>query len=503
MKTSDMMSWIGSVLAITAVMQGFIPRDFWNYCGDWLLSVISPYTYFVISQYDEANANDLYVAVQTYLSSLTRQRARKSNLSMAKNAKTFSFSLSNNQRIYDNFEKVGVEWMHTVEERKNTLWMGWSNSSDERRAFQVKMPRRGKDFIVDAYFSYIVKEAKVLQRSNRDLNLYSNRNGNGMSGGWSSIPFKHPASFDTVALDPEQKSSLLKDLDNFLHGEEFYRRVGKAWKRGYLLFGPPGTGKTSIIAAIANHLRYDVYDLELTEVRTNSDLRKLLLRTSDKSIIVIEDIDCSLDLSGQRKKKKKTKPADEEPKAPNGKPEEDDNPSKVTLSGLLNFTDGLWSACGSERIFIFTTNYVNKLDPALLRPGRMDMHIKLGYCRYPAFVALARNFLQIKDHPRFADVQQIIDSTCMSPAEIAEILTKERNDPDLAIDFVVKALRDRKSNPPAHDKDDDHSSVHDESVHTDEESVQPDNEAIQSDDESVQTDDELVQPSSDDEERTN
>ena len=61
---------------------------------------------------------------------------------------------------------------------------------------------------------------------------------------------------------------------------------------------------------------------------------------------------------------------------------EEDSNSKVTLSGLLNFIDGLWSAIGGEGIIVFTTNYVEKLDPALIRGGRMDKHIELSYCGF-------------------------------------------------------------------------------------------------------------------------
>ncbi|CAM6127662.1 unnamed protein product [Calypogeia fissa] len=380
------------------------------------------------------------MAQSTRTSALTRERARKSKMAMNKNAKNVTFSLASNQRIRDTFNKVNVEWIHTIEERKNTVWTG-TTKTDERRIFQVKMPRRQKEFLLDSYFSYIVKEAKELERSNRDLNLYFNKKvvRNGRGRGWGSIPFEHPSSFDTVAIDPEQKLSLLDDLDSFLHGEQFYKRVGKAWKRGYLLYGPPGTGKTSIIAAMANELRYDIYDLELTEVQSNADLRKLLLHMADKSILVIEDIDCSLDLSGQRKKKKSKDDDDPKAASPQANPDEDDKSSKVTLSGLLNFTDGLWSSCGSERILVFTTNFVDKLDPALLRPGRMDVHVNLSYCGYPAFKILAKNFLQVSEHPSFEDVRQIIDSSFMTPAEIAEIFTKDRSDPDLALDLVVSS----------------------------------------------------------------
>lgn len=103
------MSWIGSVLAVAAIMQGFVPGVLRDYAGDLLIHLISPYTYFVIPEHEGTNANELYVAVQTYLSCLTRQRARKSNLSMAKNSKNMTFSLARNQCICDTFETVGMD----------------------------------------------------------------------------------------------------------------------------------------------------------------------------------------------------------------------------------------------------------------------------------------------------------------------------------------------------------------------------------------------------------
>lgn len=76
----------------------------------------------------------------------------------------------------------------------------------------------------------------------------------------------------------------------------------------------------------------------------------------------------------------------------------------VTLSGLLNFIDGLWSSCGNERIIIFTTNHKEKLDPALLRPGRMDVHIYMGYCTTAGFRKLATTYLGIKDDKLFGSI---------------------------------------------------------------------------------------------------
>lgn len=100
-------------------------------------------------------------------------------------------------------------------------------------------------------------------------------------------------------MDPVLRKELLDDLDRFVRRKEFYKRVGKAWKRGYLLYGPPGTGKSSLIASMANYLKFDVYDMELTSLRRNSDLRRFLVSTGNRSILVIEDIDCSIELENR------------------------------------------------------------------------------------------------------------------------------------------------------------------------------------------------------------
>lgn len=170
-------------------------------------------------------------------------------------------------------------------------------------------------------------------------------------------------------MDPAKKQEIIDDLIIFSMSRDYYMKIGKPWKRGYLLYGPPGTGKSSMIAAMAKLLNYDIYDLELTAVKDNSELKKLLQDTSNKSITVIEDVDCSLDLTGKRKKKKKEDEDEKDPIKEKADDEEEESKqgSKVTLSGLLNVIDGLWSACGKERIIVFTTNYVEKLDPALIR----------------------------------------------------------------------------------------------------------------------------------------
>jgi chaperone BCS1 len=167
---------------------------------------------------------------------------------------------------------------------------------------------------------------------------------------------------------------------------------------------------------------------------------------------VIEDIDCSLDLTGQRKKRKEKdddeadKEKDPISKMKREAEEESGSGSKVTLSGLLNVIDGIWSACGGERIIIFTTNYVDKLDPALIRRGRMDKHIVMSYCCFEAFKVLAKNYLDIESHELFGKIEELFVESKMSPADVADSLMpkSDEQDEETCLKRLVEALEASK-----------------------------------------------------------
>ena len=84
--------------------------------------------------------------------------------------------------------------------------------------------------------------------------------------------------------------------------------------------------------------------------------------------------------------------------------------------------DGLWSSNGDERIIVFTTNHKERLDPALLRPGRMDMHIHLSFCTVSGFRILASNYLDVQSHPLFEQIDLLLEKVEVTPAEVAEWL---------------------------------------------------------------------------------
>ncbi|RLM85256.1 AAA-ATPase [Panicum miliaceum] len=318
-----------------------------------------------------------------------------------------------------------------------------------RESLELSFDAEHTDMALERYVPFVMSTAEELQMRDRALRIFMNE---GRS--WHGINHHHPATFDTLAMDPALKDSVIADLDRFLKRRDYYRRIGKAWKRGYLLYGPPGTGKSSLVAAMANYLRFNLYDLDLSEVRLNSSLQKLLIHMPNKSILVIEDIDCCFDAAASRKDAKAPELVEELDPGYTSDSSDDSwpmnthrqgaaPPKGLTLSGLLNFIDGLWSTCGEERIIVFTTNYRDRLDPALLRPGRMDMHIYMGYCSWEAFRTLARNYFLVDDHELFPEIQALLSAVDVTPAEVSEMLLRSE-DVDVALRGLKEFLQEKR-----------------------------------------------------------
>ncbi|KAL1200918.1 AAA-ATPase [Cardamine amara subsp. amara] len=396
-----------------------------------------------------------YDSIRNYLSSKSTALAKRLKANESKNSKSLVFSLDDHEAIEDVFEGVKVVWSLNVRENEYQSNTYGNSSSEDRRYLRLSFDNSHREMITKTYIDHVLREGKEMGLKKRERKLYTNNSNQDLyswrQGKWSSVSFDHPATFETLAMDLEKKEEIKKDLIKFSQGKDYYKRVGKPWKRGYLLYGPPGTGKSTMISAMANFLNYDVYDLELTTVKDNSELKKLMLDTKAKSIVVIEDIDCSLDLTGQRKKKKE-EDEDEEEKEEKKKEEAgmvwmiDEKQSKVTLSGLLNAIDGLWSACSGEKIIVFTTNFVDNLDPALIRRGRMDNHIEMSYCKFEAFKVLAKNYLEIESHDLYGEIGRLVEEVDMSPADVAENLMPKSDGEDVQICLkrLVKSLEEEK-----------------------------------------------------------
>ncbi|GLU12283.1 hypothetical protein SLE2022_289770 [Rubroshorea leprosula] len=453
---ATMGSTIASFMFVWAIIRQYCPYEVRRYFEKYahrLTGFFYPYIKISIHEFtgDRLKRSEAYVAVEAYLSTNTTRSAKRLKAEMGKDSTNLVLSMDEYERVTDEFRGVKVWWVasNVVSPARSVSYY----PEQEKRFYRLTFHKRHREIITGAYLEHLVKEGREIRARNRQRKLYTNSPGykwpSYKQTMWSHIVFEHPATFETMALEPEKKQEIIEDLVTFSQSKDFYARIGKAWKRGYLLYGPPGTGKSTMIAAMANLLNYDVYDLELTAVKDNTELRKLLIETTSKSIIVIEDIDCSLDLTGQRKKKPEKGSDEEKEKMDKERKEvkeEGSGSSKVTLSGLLNFIDGLWSACGGERLIVFTTNYMEKLDPALIRRGRMDKHIELSYCSFEAFKVLAKNYLNLESHPMFETVRGLMKETKITPADVAENLMPKSplDNAEKCLSSLIQALEEAK-----------------------------------------------------------
>ena len=449
---SELFSHLASLFFMWGTFKQFLPRtcidSFWNK----LIAYFKPETSItfyekVSGRQGDYKRNEAYTAVENYLTTISTHQSKNLKAEFNKKKKSAKLSMDENEEAWDEFDGIKVKWF-SGKYVSQSRTISYYPSDTEKRFYVLTFNTKYLKIVTENYLDYVVSEGRAIQFKRKQKRLYTNSPSNDGDDAWSYVAFEHPGTFQTLAMDPKKKEEIMNDLITFSKGKEYYAKIGKAWKRGYLLYGPPGTGKSTMIAAMANFLGYDVYDVELTSIKNNTVLRLMLGDISSKAIIVFEDIDCSLDLTGQRKNKK-GKGGYKNPIAKKLEEDEEDNgggESKVTLSGLLNFIDGLCAGCGGERIIVFTTNHVENLDPALIRRGRMDKHIELSYCKFEAFKVLAKNYLDIESHPLFEKISQLLEEVNMSPADVAENLMPkiEGGKAETCLESLIQALESLK-----------------------------------------------------------
>jgi len=190
---------------------------------------------------------------------------------------------------------------------------------------------------------------------------------------WMMRSLVRARSIDSVVLPADPKERLLADLHEFLGPDtkQWYRDHGIPHKRGYLFHGVPGSGKTSLIQAIAGHFEYNVCYIHLTHPHlTDDSLRAAVNQAPKRSLLVIEDVDAIF--GRDREKLLKDSP--------------------LTFSGLLNSLDGVGKAEG--QIFILTTNHRERLNPALIRNGRADVHVEFTHASDEQIAGMFTRFYQ-------------------------------------------------------------------------------------------------------------
>ncbi|CAO1638655.1 unnamed protein product [Sympodiomycopsis kandeliae] len=214
---------------------------------------------------------------------------------------------------------------------------------------------------------------------------------------------------ESVVLSRGQKERIVDDVKSFLNRGKWYARRGIPYRRGYLLHGSPGSGKTSIIQALAGNLDMNICLLNLSERGLTDDkLNHLLSLAPEKSIILLEDIDVAF------------------PSRTKSSEENKEYQTSVTFSGLLNALDGVTS--GESRIIMMTTNHVERLDPALIRPGRIDLIEELGDADENMIKDLFERFYGVarEEALEFKNQDNVIDADTLQQlsAQLVEAVTQ-------------------------------------------------------------------------------
>ena len=249
-------------------------------------------------------------------------------------------------------------------------------------------------------------------------------------------PFGHPRArrpLASVVLDDGVAAGLVRDVREFIATAAWYRERGIPYRRGYLLHGPPGCGKTSFIMALAGELEYSICVLNLSDPAMSDDrLQHRLADAPENSIILLEDIDSAF---GSRDASAAT-------------PDAYQGLNRLTFSGLLNAVDGVTSTEG--RIVFMTTNFADRLDAALIRPGRVDVQQYVGFCSREQLRSMFANFYPAcaaGDATRFADALAAANAAGVdvSPAQVQGYFMLHKHSAREAIEQAFKLCRPPKT----------------------------------------------------------
>lgn len=231
---------------------------------------------------------------------------------------------------------------------------------------------------------------------------------------------------NSVILDTGISERIVNDCQEFINNPSWYSERGIPYRRGYLLHGPPGCGKSSYITALAGELERGICVLNLSERGLTDDrLNHLLAVAPQQTIILLEDIDAAFT---SREESKEVKAAY-------------DGLNRVTFSGLLNCLDGVAST--EARILFMTTNYLSRLDPALVRPGRVDVKEYIGWCSANQVEQMFLRFYKEPGKDPGILATEFSNSVMsfkkhVSPAQIQGYFMFHKSNPDAVINNVTQ-----------------------------------------------------------------
>ncbi|KAK8146510.1 hypothetical protein G3M48_003011 [Beauveria asiatica] len=263
---------------------------------------------------------------------------------------------------------------------------------------------------------------------------------------WSKEASRVARPLSTVAMDRDTKAQLVADMARFVNPatQRWYAQRGIPYRRGYLFYGQPGTGKTSLSLSVAGHFDLDIYRIQVSGI-TDDSLKQLFEKLPGRCVVLLEDVDVMA---------KSRAASSGSPGADSGHPADGVG---TTMSGLLNIIDGVSSQEG--RILVMTTNYAARLDAALVRPGRIDVRVEFPLADRNAaknlFDLVYRNPVDPAEEESRSEKDKLhlladsfasrLPERQVSPAEVMSFLLQHQDSPQQAVDCVQEWLASRAS----------------------------------------------------------
>ena len=315
----------------------------------------------------------------------------------------------NNGDLYDEYN--GNKFNVTFEKNESNYSEnsdkeeGKKNLSDKNIVIKTKQSMK----VLDEYIKYIIRDINT--NSNLDINMYKLKAHGSKKKErvieWKKNKFITNKTIKNTIVTEEVQKLYYDDITKFINNKDYYYKKGIPYKRGYLLHGEPGCGKTSLIKAVARDLNLPLFMVDLSILHDNNELITAInelnyhINNNEPYLLIFEDLDRT-SIFG------KTSQYGDEYEAK----------SKITQDCLLNVLDGVDE--GQGRIVIITTNELAKIKKfkSLIRPGRIDVMVNVTYCTTDQLTRIIRFYFDNEE----LDVKKINKNVVITPAQLLQVL---------------------------------------------------------------------------------